>query len=224
MMKNMVLINGSPRAGKSTSMELLSQLKTCLEENAAVVTVEAGSSLLHGKQLKDFERMTQADAMVIAFPLYVYCMPGMLTEFFEEYRQYVNKAGKAIHQDIYAIINCGFPESRINEDAAAVVRQFCNEIRATYCFSILIGGGGMLVPLKNVPFVKKEWRQIHAAFDRIVDGTRNGCVTSDVHIDSKTPKWLFSFIAEMNFSMEAKKNGIKKKDLFRKPYRADETV
>jgi len=219
IMENLILLNGSPQMKGSTSMNILDSFKACLGNDFNVNVVEANKSILQKTQLHDYETMEKADTIVLAFPLYVYCLPGVLEEFLVGYRDYIGSEKKVVEQKIYAIINCGFPESRINEEAALVIKSFCKEVHAQYRFSILLGGGGMLQPLKTFPFVNKMWKKIELAFNQIVSnmGEENG--KADIYIDSKMPKKLFSFIAETNFKVAAKKKGIKKKEIFDQPYR-----
>jgi len=218
-MKNLILLNGSPQRKGSTSMKMLDLFKDSLDNDFKASVIEASKSILQKNQLQDYEKMGKADAIVLAFPLYIYCLPGVLEEFLVGYRDYICSAGKVVEQKIYAIINCGFPESRINEDAALVIKSFCDEIHAKYCFSVLIGGGGMLQPLRRFPSVNKMWRKIKFAFNQIILNVEEERGKADIYIDSKLPKRLFYFIAETNFSVVAKKKGIKKKDLFNQPYR-----
>lgn len=217
-MHDIILLNGSPRIKGSTSMKLLDLFKNRLRSDCTATVIEASKSILQKNQLQNYSRMTKADAIVIAFPLYVYCLPGVLIEFLAGYRDYINKTGEPAGQKIYALINCGFPESRINDDAALVIKRFCQEIYAEYRFSILIGCGGMLQPLKAMPPVHNMWKQIGSAFNQIVLDVcgKNAC--ADIHINSKLPKRLFFFIGQTNFVVLARMSGIKKREIFKKPY------
>ena len=217
-MHDIVLLNGSPRIKGSTSMKLLDFFRSRSGNACTATVIEAGKSILQKMQLQNYARMAKADAIVIAFPLYVYCLPGMLIEFLAGYRDYINKTGEPAGQKIYAVINCGFPESRINDDAALVIKRFCQETRAEYRFSILVGCGGMLQPLKAMPPVHNMWKRIGSAFDQIVFDVCGKNVCADIHINSKLPKRLFFFIGQTNFAVLARMSGIKKRDLFKKPY------
>ena len=217
-MHDIVLLNGSPRLKGSTSMKLLDLFRSRLGNDCNTTVIEAGKSILSKKQLQDYACMAKADAIVIAFPLYVYCLPGALIEFLAGYRDYISSTGKSVEQKIYAVINCGFPESRINDDAALVIKSFCKEIRAEYRFSVLFGSGGILQPLKAMPSVYKMWKHIGSSFGQIICDICGKNVCADIHIDSKMSKKLFFFIAQTNFAVIAKTSGIKKAELFRKPY------
>lgn len=218
MRKNIVLLNGSPRADESTSMRLLNRLKSRFDDNCSITVVEAAKSLLHHRQPEDYGSMEQADAIVLVFPLYVYCLPGALMEFLVGYSEYLSRAGKPEGQKIYAVVNCGFPESRINNDAAHVVRRFCEEIHASYRFSVLIGSGGMLQPMKLLPPVNAAWKRVGLAFDQIVCDITGTEKPQDISIEPKVPKKLFFWIAQANFAFLAKRNGVKGKQLYRRPY------
>ena len=230
-MNNIVLLNGSPRINGSTSMKLLELLQSQLGIDCDTKVLEVAKSINQKTQTLDYEVMAKADAIVIAFPLYVYCLPGVLVEYLSGYSDYRKSIGETLSPKIYAVINCGFPEARINNDAALVVKSFCQEIGAEYRFSVLIGGGGMLQPMKKFPPVHKMWNEIAFAFAGIVldicdekndkkevSPKGSGKVCENIHIDSKVPKKLFYFIAQTNFFVAAKMKGIKKKEIFRRPY------
>lgn len=224
-MTKLVLLSGSPHLNGSTSMKMLDLLKSKLNADFTAEVVEAGKSLLQNTQQQDYLRMEAADAIVIAFPLYVYCLPGALTEFLVGYSEYLKSIGKPVKQKVYAVINCGFPESGINNDAAHVIKRFCEEISASYRFSVMIGSGGMLQPLKMLPPVQKMWRDLGSAFDRIIGDIREGGTEpADIHLDSRLPKKLFFFIAQTNFAAIARTNGVSKKQLLKKPYQKEETA
>ena len=124
-MTKIVLLSGSPHLNGSTSVKLLNLLKSRLDSDFSAEVVEAGKSILQNAQQQDYLRMDAADAIVIAFPLYVYCLPGTLAGFLVGYSEYRKNIGKPAQQKIYAVINCGFPESGINDDAAHVIKRFC---------------------------------------------------------------------------------------------------
>lgn len=221
---NIVLLNGSPRADGSTSMKMLNQLKSKFDGDFNITVVEAAKSLLHHRQPEDYGSMERADAIVLVFPLYVYCLPGALTEFLVGYSEYLSPAGKPAEQKIYAVINCGFPESRINNDAAHVVRRFCEEVHASYRFSVLIGSGGMLQPMKLLPPVNAAWKRIGSAFDQIVRDITDQEKPQDISVESGVPEKLFFWIAQKNFAFLAKQNGVKGKQLYRRPYLPGKTA
>lgn len=224
-MTKIVLLSGSPHLNGSTSMKMLSLLKSRLDTDFSTEAVEAAKSILQNTQQQDYLRMNAADAIVIAFPLYVYCLPGALAEFLVGYSKYRKSIGKPAQQKIYAVINCGFPESGINDDAAHVIKRFCQEAAASYRFSVLIGSGGMLQPLKMLPSVQKMWRDIGSSFDQIIRDIRvGGAQPADIHLNSKLPKKLFFFIAQTNFAVIARSHGVAKKQLFRKPYLKENTA
>lgn len=219
MQDHVVMLCASPQMKNSTSMKLLELLEMQQKNTMDTNIIEVGKSMIHKQQVKEYEQMAKASAIVIAFPLYVYSLPGMLIEFLVGYKEYLEKNKKIEKQKIYAIINCGFPESYINEDAAHVIRMFCNEIHAEYCFSVLIGGGGFLRPMHSLPVIQKVWDQIKEAFKQISDDILIGNkIEQDIHIDAKMPKILFRIIGNMNFYLLAKKNGLRRKDRFYQPY------
>lgn len=78
-MKNICFINGSPKGKKSNSLFFLNRLDEDMNENNYnKFYIHVTSSIHSGKIEEDFKTMSYADAIVIAFPLYVFCLPGVL--------------------------------------------------------------------------------------------------------------------------------------------------
>jgi len=218
-MKNIVLLNWSPQMKGSTSLVLLDMLETFFEANDKIIHIDAGKSILTKNQKNDYASIKNADILVIAFPLYIYCLPASLQEFLVEYKDYLQEETSATNQTIYAIINCGFPEASINTDAALVIKNFSEAIHAEYRFSILIGGGGMLQPMHAFPAVKRSWNSIKEGMEEIVSDSKKKEEKSDKIIDLKMRKKIFYFFAETNFKYAAKKNGVSKKGIYAQPYK-----
>ncbi|MDI6706623.1 MAG: NAD(P)H-dependent oxidoreductase [Bacillota bacterium] len=169
--------------------------------------------------------LSQADAVIIAFPLYVFCLPGILMRFLEDYYKFYAESGKVKdNAKVYAIINCGFPEPEINQEAVRVIRSFCRHINADFRFGVLVGGGGMMLAAKDAPFMKKTLSKLDNAFLAIAkDMQSNDCVNTDnIYIAMNFPRRLYFFMGDRGWAFAARKNGLKKKDLYRKPYRLNE--
>ena len=225
--KNIVLINASPKiTEESVSGYLVSMLSDRIGTDGVNKTIiNVRQSLTKHQTRNDFGVISKADAIVIAFPLYIFCLPAMLTRFLEDYYHYYAEIGKpGVNQKVYAIVNCGFPEAAINREAVRVIQSFSRHINAEYRFGILIGSGGMLIGAKGAPFMKKALIKLQNAFDEIKndslnDGHQN---LEDVLINVNFPRRLYLFMGDRGFIHEAHKNGLKKKDMLRKPYRANE--
>ena len=221
--KIITLINGSPRTVEdSTSHSLiLLQEKIFKMDGNKVFHVNARKSITSGNRIQDFETILKADVVVITFPLYVYCLPGVLTRFLQEFYKYVKtQPDQMVQKKIYAVVNCGFPEAGINEDAVKVVQNFSQHIDADFRYGIMIGGGGMIGQTLNLPFMKRIRTQLNKDFLEVYDDIHGSNITAveNKSIEIKITRWLYYFMGERGWIFSAKKNGLKKKDLYRKPY------
>jgi len=168
-----------------------------------------------------------ADAIIISFPLYYFCLPGMLTRFLVDYQTYCTARGKLNKQvKVYAIVNCGFPEPEINLEAVRVIQSFSRHLNAEFRFGVLIGGGSMMVAAKEAPFMKKAVQKLNSAFTSMaVDiQAENFTTMESIYIEAKYPfsRPLYYFMGGRGWITMARKNGLKKKELYRKPYRMNE--
>ncbi|HWP97328.1 MAG TPA: NAD(P)H-dependent oxidoreductase [Syntrophomonadaceae bacterium] len=223
-MKNIVLINASPKVNEpSTSEYLVDAIGKHIDDattNKFFINVR--HSIAKHKTREDFETIFNADAVIIAFPLYIFCMPGILTRFLEDYYKFYIERGEATSNvKVYAIVNCGFPEPEINLEAIRVIKSFCYHINAHFRFGILIGGGGMLHGAKDAPFMKKTLTNLNDAFLTIAKDIENVELNKleNLSIAVNFPRRLFFFMGNRNWYAWARRNGLKKKDLYRKPYR-----
>jgi hypothetical protein len=223
-MKNVVLINASPKmSGISLSAYLVEMLTHQFDLGSIHLSViNLRQSITKHGTLADFTELKEADAAVIVFPLYFYCTPGILTQFLEDYHRFIMERGSLSNQTkVYTIINCGFPEPERNREAVRVIASFCKHVKAHFRFGVLIGGGGMLLETKNAGFMKKAIQTLQHAFRKIATDIQSdelGAI-DNINISIKFPKILFRFIGDRNWVSLARKNGLKKKDLYRQPYR-----
>ena len=223
-MKHAVLITASPRTTPHSASSLLSkkQATTFEEQGIAVHTIHVRSNISGGHVEADYQAMLQADALVITFPLYVFCMPGLLTRFLQDYCSYwqSNMAHRLNNQKVYAVINCGFPEPGINQEAARVIKSFSQKIQSQYRFSLLIGGGGMLVSMRHAPFMVKTFRDITQVYHRIAQDILSPQEDhiEDISLAVNFPPKLYLFLGGKGWIRTARKNGLKKADMFKRPY------
>ncbi|EGW41051.1 NAD(P)H-dependent oxidoreductase [Desulfosporosinus sp. OT] len=157
-MKNVVLITASPKINEqSVSKEFLEMAGDQINSDLFSKSfIDVRKSFLTHKLTEDFETLAKADVMIISFPLYYFCMPGMLTRFLVDYHNYCTTSGNVKKPvKVYAIVNCGFPEPEINLEAVRVIKSFSQHLNAEFRFGVLIGGGPMMIAAKEAPFMKK---------------------------------------------------------------------
>lgn len=224
-MKNVVLVSASPKINEqSVSKIFLEMAGSQIDSNLFRKTlIDVRKSFLTHNLAEDFATIAQADVMIISFPLYYFCLPGMLTRFLVDYQNYCTARGKVKkHVKIYAIVNCGFPEPEINLEAVRVIKSFSRHLNAEFRFGVLIGGGPMMVAAKEAPFMKKSIQKLNSAFTSIAADIQdeNSTTIDSICIGTKFPfsRPLYYFMGGRGWITMARKNGLKKKDLFRKPY------
>lgn len=222
-MKNLVLISSSPKINEDSVSKYITELASSHfdEANTNKTFIDVRQSISKHKTKEDFEAISKSDAIIIAFPLYVFCMPGILTRFLEDYYKYYNESGKInANPKVYVIVNCGFPEPEINLEAVRVIKSFSRHINATFRFGVQIGGGGMLLGAKDAPFMKKVISSLHNTFSDIAKdiNSENLETIENKNISMNFPRRLYMFMGDKGWGSAAKKNGLKKKDLYMRPY------
>ncbi len=145
----LVVFNGSPRRTKSNSTILFSKFKegfTRFSESGITQEYIAGN-----KNLKELvNRFNDADHVIIIFPLYTDCMPGIVKEFLEE----IDIAGINTSIHLGFIVQSGFPESIHSEAVEAYLQKFTTRIGCKYS-GTAIRGGVEGIQVKNERMNKK---------------------------------------------------------------------
>ena len=219
--KNIVLVSASPKVDQEwavSSFLAKSGEELLKDKSLNVETIFVRSTLLHHKTEQAFETLQQADAIVLIFPLYIFCMPAMLTRFMQDFVAQYPVADRTSH--VYAIVNCGFPESDINMEAMRVVECFARQTKREFLGGVMIGGGGMVIAAKDAPFMRPIFDLVDGMFARVVRD-----VSSDqpeplliTEASPKFPKWLYFVGGNSGWKSMARKNKVRQKDLYRTPY------
>lgn len=221
---SIVIISASPKVGEKSVSEWLATTggEIIKAGSSAVSFVNVRQSMSQKRTELDFALMMQADAIIFIFPLYFFCLPGILIRFLQDYGEYYLRQNEnAAAARIYAIINCGFPEPGINEEAAGVIESFSSQTGNNFRFAVFIGGGGMILGAKDAPFMKKTMAAIKDGFGRILADTVSGSSRplEDIHIKMNFPNRLYLFMGNFGWPSMAKRYDLKKKDLYKRPYR-----
>jgi NAD(P)H-dependent FMN reductase len=163
-----------------------------------------------------FAMMNGADALMFIFPLYFFCVPGLLMRFLQDYAD----ANPGTSKAIYAVVNCGFPEPKINAEALRVIARFAAHTGNHYRFGAAFGSGGMLHDAQNTPFIKKAMK----AFDKTISlmaedmQQKERSLSQDTYISIRFPRIAYVWMGNRSWRQMAKRNGLSKEDLYRTPY------
>ena len=220
--RTVVLISASPKADQNSAVSaFLAKRGEALfqEANLLVQTIPVKHALQHHETEPAYSAMQAADAIVFVFPLYFFCMPAMLTRFLQDFTARYPVSLKAAN--VYAIVNCGFPEPEINLEAMRVVESFSLQTGRSFQGGLLIGCGGMVFGAQQAPFMRPVFAQVDGLFSRVKDELLNATSAQpDVtQVTAAFPRFLYFFGGNSGWRATARKNGVRTKDLYRTPYR-----
>ena len=180
-MKRVCLINESLRGKHSSSLRILTNVECLLprdEVEKSFINVRAGAHANYPKAI--MESMATADALVIAFPLFVYTLSGALTRLLENFAAYVGCIRTTHnHPKVYAIVNCGFVMPQTNEETLSVLKNYCYRLGFVWRFAVSIGRGPLSVIMKEIPLLnrgmRKGFAEMAAASEGKGSATRRQC-------------------------------------------------
>jgi hypothetical protein len=157
-MKTIVLVNGSLRGRKSASQTFLSALSRKLVPGELEARIESIQVRRDGALTAEiFEVLAHADAIVLAFPLFSYCLPGAFIAFLENWYGCAKRSGRiGAGTRVYAIVNSGHAEPEINEEAIRVVKNFCRRMGLRWSFAVAIGGGLLVAACISIPLLNAK--------------------------------------------------------------------
>lgn len=200
------LINASPKRGDSASKTVLLALEKCLT-GAEILWHDSASgdapALLHA--------VHGCGAIVFAFPLYVDGIPANLLRQLEQICPAIAQA--APQAKVYALVNNGFYDGCQNAPALEMMQHFTQEAGLIWGQGIGIGAGGMVhsAPIGAGPLTRLG-QTLHTLADTILQGRS----AENVTLDPNFPRFLYIQAAHMNWRLQARKNGLKKRELYKR--------
>lgn len=221
--QSVVFLSGSPKVKQDEAVSdflVKRGAKLLADDSLDARVISVRESLLHRQTEDAFAAVQDADAIVVIFPLYFFCMPAMLTRFLQDFAVRYPVASK--QANVYAIVNCGFPEPEINLEAMRVVESFCRHTGRTFGGGTLVGCGGMLLAAQQAPFMKPLFEEIDGLLLRIKKdlGSTEPAIPVLSNIAVKFPRFLYFLAGNSGWHMAARKNGLRSNDLKRKPYQS----
>ncbi len=130
----LAIFNGSPRRKKSNSKILTEQF---LRGYTEIPGNEYSVNYLMAANMQDMARIYQeADTIIIIFPLYTDCMPGIVKMFFEE----INSLSDSSSKNIGFIVQSGFPEAIHSTFVEKYLEKFTRRMSGNYLGTVIKGG------------------------------------------------------------------------------------
>jgi len=132
----LMVFNGSPRGKKSNTCVLLEHfLKGFMETEGNSYEIEYLVQTKHGQKLvKTFK---DSSHVILAFPLYVDAMPGIVKSFIESLRPL---RGWQDNPTIGFMVQGGFPEAHHSRFVERYLRKLARRLNCPYAGSLVKGG------------------------------------------------------------------------------------
>jgi hypothetical protein len=194
-MRSVCLVNGSLRGKEAASLQFLGDLDRRLPEaefRKTLLTVKASPEQDYPEDLLD--SLARADAIVFAFPLHNYGLPGALMRLLEDYRRYL-AAGRECGQQarVYAILNCAFPRPGATcGEAVRVMRNFCRRLSLHWRFAVCIGTGPVVAATRGLPFLYPRLKRAYAEIAADIRGSNRS--TNDYLVKPVIPESIIAMI------------------------------
>lgn len=195
MRRSVVLLNGSLRGQASTSHFLLDLLEARINWGSGKLHREALSlgSLTSGVS-ELAARIECCDALVIALPLFCYCVPAGLLRLLVELNKR-STPGRA--PELFAIVYSGTPLRRVNAEALRVLRIFAAKSGWRWGGSLVVGGGLLFKIAARFPFFCLGLERHLSAMAGAVLGD-GGAPRMDSFVRPPLPLFVTSFIRDFS--------------------------
>lgn len=219
---NILLLIGSPKSSSSTSESLGNYLILRLEEFGLSVEKDYIYKRIRKEegQKELLSKVNNADLIILAFPLYIDCLPAGVIKTLEliaNHRKSLNNPKKI---GFVVLINCGFPEAEQNNTAVEICKIFAREVGFEWKGALALGMGGAIGgrPLEErggmVRNVKKGY---FIAAKALAEGRDIPEEAIELVAKRFMPITLYSKMGNLGWNRQAKKFGARKK-IKAKPY------
>ena len=158
--------------------------------------------------------LEKAEAIVLCTPLYVDGLPSQVIRLMELAQKQCGEKGKLV----YVLANMGLYESRQLVNLFSAVRQWCGKTDQIYCGGLGISAGELIGGLMQIlPFDFGPGKKMAEGMDRLAEAIDRGEKSEDLYTEPFCfPRSLYIQIANSNWNLTAKKNGIRPEDLYRR--------
>ncbi len=143
-MKSLLLLNGSPRGGRSNSMKMLARVAEGWQRGGG-----EPPEVLHLARPVQFQRAIEAFAgastVLLGLPLYTDAMPALVKTYIEALAPRVEAAMAGEKNPTLAfLVQSGFPEAAHSRPLERYLEKLAPRFRSPYAGTIVRGGGEAL--------------------------------------------------------------------------------
>ena len=170
-MNSLVLLNGSPRGERSSSMKMLKRVAEGWVRGGG-----AQPEVLHLVRRAQFQRAVEAfagaDVVLLGVPLYTDAMPALVKEYIEALAPRVEaaRAGDA-NPTLAFLVQGGFPEAAHSRPLERYLEKLALRLGSHYAGTIVRGGGEALQVMPEQAN-RKLWARLQMLGEQLA---RDGC-------------------------------------------------
>lgn len=206
------MINGSPKLGESNSGFLLKALCTFISAEHEITHYNINKKPLTNEQYKELCSM---DALVFAFPLYIDAIPSHLFRMLVTLENYL-KDITVKNISVGVLVNNGFYEGEQNYIAIEIMENWCARCELRFAQGIGQGAGEMLGSMQDVPLGHGPLKNLGKALESFANIIMEQSGGKPVLFSPNFPYFAWLFSADAFWHSQAKKNGLKRKNILRK--------
>ncbi len=145
----LLIINGSPR-GKNSNSTLLSEKFVDGFMSINNHSVDIANIAIKSTRDNIHSQIKECDSIILIFPLYTDCMPGIVMEFFEN----VHVSAVLKNKPLGFIVHSGFPESKQSTFVEKYLDKLSLRLECKYIGTVIKAGSEGLKIM--APFMTKK--------------------------------------------------------------------
>ncbi|MCR5251800.1 MAG: hypothetical protein K6E50_14470 [Lachnospiraceae bacterium] len=204
-----ILLNCSMRGNKANSKKFLDILSGQISGEKENINL----SSYVGRESELIGILGSASKLVFGMPLYVDGIPSQLLRIMEKMEGQQRKGNKTI----YAVANMGFYESAQIKNLLGMVGAWCEKCGYVYGGGLAIGAGEMMGNGKLAEMPKGPAGNMIKGLEKLGNAVSESRVAGDIYADaSGFSRGMYMACANFSWMPQARKNGLKKRDLFRR--------
>ena len=200
-----LMLCGSPHNEGGNSTYFLNALKDKLGGNEEIYHTMQAPEVSETAFLQALEN---GENIVFSFPLYADSLPAYFLAFLKRLK--TSAEGIVSQSRVYVIVNNGFYDDVQNNIAIKIMWKWCEKCGLGKGRALAVGAGGMVhaAPLGKGPLAK-----VDAALEQMAENIKNSRSGDTIFVKPSFPRFLYTFMGNLSFTAEGKKNGLSKADI-----------
>lgn len=200
-----LMLCGSPHNEGGNSTYFLKALKEKLNGKGDIYNIMQSSEISEAAFL---QALKNGENIVFSFPLYADSLPAYFLAFLKRLKK--STEGIISQSKVYVIVNNGFYDDVQNNIAIKIIWKWCEKCGFLKGRALAVGAGGMVhaAPLGKGPLAK-----VDAALKQMAEDIKNSRSGNTIFVKPAFPRFLYTFMGNLSFTAEGKKNGLSKADI-----------